>query len=270
MAMNEATRLRVKRFHLRVTFLGGVILVLGSLAAGYMAFVWTGTDLPNWLYALAPLFAQAGPSSSEKSFLVDFEAFKPDRTPPGFSTALTGKGEPGQWVVREDSTAPSGRKVLAQLSADRTDYRFPLCVRDGFTARDAEVSVRFKPVSGKIDQAAGLVWRYRDAGNYYIVRANALESNVVLYKVQNGRRIDLKPKGSARFAYGKKAKVSTGKWSELKVTAKANTFVVHLNGTALFEVEDDTFQEPGRVGLWTKADSVIHFDDWTAVPLDAH
>ena len=109
--------------------------------------------------------------------------------PPGFTAALTGGGPPPRWVVLEDPSSPAGSKVLAETSRDRTNDRFPLAVLDGVTARDAVLSVRFSPVDGRVDQAAGLVLRYRDARNYYIARANALEDNVRLYRVVDGRRI---------------------------------------------------------------------------------
>jgi hypothetical protein len=120
--------------------------------------------------------------------------------------------------------------------------------------------VKFKPVSGREDQGAGIVWRYRDKDNYYIVRANALENNVVLYKLQKGKRTDLPLKGEGR-TYGKKATVPAGTWSTLAVNVRGTLIEVVLNGTKLYEVDDATFPEPGKVGLWTKADSVIRFDD---------
>jgi hypothetical protein len=132
------------------------------------------------------------------------------------------------------------------------------------TAADVDLSVRFRPVSGRIDRAAGLVWRYRDQDNYYIVRANALEDNVVLYKVENGRRTDLPVKGEGR-SYGKKAEVPADRWSTLRVVATGRLFQVYFNGTRLYDVEDSTFTEPGKVGVWTKADSVTQFDDLTVV-----
>jgi len=155
-------------------------------------------------------------------------------------------------VIQEDPTAPSGGKVLAQTSTDKTDYRFPLCVYDKFTAKDVEVSVKFKAVSGKVDQAAGLVARFRDKDNYYITRANALESNVRLYKVVGGSR--------KQFA-GKQMNVSSGEWHTLKLAVKGKHFAVSFDDKLLFEADDDTFTEAGKVGLWTKADSVTYFDD---------
>jgi hypothetical protein len=195
--------------------------------------------------------------------VVDFDTFAIGTVPSDFSVALTGGGGLVSWVIQEDLTAPSGKRVLTQTSTDGTDYRFPLCLYDKVTAKDVEVSVKFKPISGKEDQAAGLVWRYVDKDNYYLVRANALENNVVLYKVEKGRRTDLKPIGAGLFAYGKKAPVPQEQWSTLHVIAKGNRFEVSLNGASLFVVEDNTFTEAGKVGLWTKADSVTFFDDLT-------
>lgn len=220
------------------------------------------------LTVLCPFLVFAETSSALQTVL-DFETAEVGKLPPNFSTALTGGGGAVTWIVKEEPSAPSGGKVLAQTSTDGTSYRFPLCVYDNFTAKDVMVSVKFKPISGKVDQAAGIVWRYRDKDNYYIVRANALENNVVLYKVEDGKRTDLKPLDAGLFAYGKKAKVPKEQWSELRVVAKGNRFEVSLNGDSLFVVEDDTFTKAGRVGLWTKADSVTYFDNLTIESHDA-
>jgi hypothetical protein len=190
----------------------------------------------------------------------NFEKAEVGKMPPGFTATLTGGGGDVKWVVEDDSSSPAGHKVLAQTSADKTNKRYPVCVYDGLSAKDVDVSVRFRPISGQVDQAAGLVWRYRDKDNYYVVRANALENNVVLYKTQNGVRTDLKLKGKDA-GYGVKAEVPNDKWSTLKISAFGNSFVVTLNDRVLFEVVDDTFPEAGKVGVWTKADSVIRFDD---------
>ncbi|HZS07609.1 MAG TPA: family 16 glycoside hydrolase [Blastocatellia bacterium] len=195
-------------------------------------------------------------SVQAQTITINFDKDKAGEPPEGFTTALTGRGRPGVWVVVKDGTG----NVLAQTDADKTGYRFPVCVFDGLTVKDADISARIKAISGQEDQGGGIVWRYRDKDNYYIVRANALEDNVVLYKVQNGKREDLPLKGSGR-TYGKKVKVPAGQWNTLRVTAHGNLFTVWFNGLKLYEVEDGTFTEAGKVGLWTKADSVIHFDD---------
>jgi hypothetical protein len=197
---------------------------------------------------------------SAQTTTLDFNQEKVGEAPSGFSTALTGKGRPGKWVVMKDNASPNQGDVLAQTDADTTGYRFPVCVYDGLTAKDVDISMKFKPVSGRGDQGAGIVWRYQDKDNYYIVRANALEGNVVLYKVENGKRTDLPLKGKGR-TYGMKDKVPSGEWGTLRVVARGNLFEVYHNGKKLYEVEDETFKGAGKVGLWTKADSVIYFDD---------
>ena len=207
----------------------------------------------TWVLALAVAHAA--------SRTVDFSQDTVDQPPKGFEFAHTGGvGRPGRWVVQTDGS----NKVLAQTDADSTRSRFPVAVLSDLTTTDADVSVRFKPISGRVDQAAGLVWRYQDQDNYYIVRANALEDNVVLYKVEGGKRTDLPVKGEGR-TYGKKSEVPAGQWSTLRVVANGPLFEVYFNDSKLYEVEDRTFSSAGKVGVWTKADSVTQFDDLTVV-----
>lgn len=190
---------------------------------------------------------------------VDFSDDAVGQPPKGFQFGHTAKvGTPGQWIVQAEGT----NKYLAQIDADNTRSRFPVAVVSDVTAADVDLSVRFKPISGRVDQAAGLVWRFQNEDNYYIVRANALENNVVLYKVENGKRTDLPVKGEGR-TYGKKAQVPSGQWSTLRVVAAGTVFEVYLNGSKLYDVEDTTLRQAGRVGVWTKADSVTQFDDLT-------
>lgn len=196
------------------------------------------------------------------SQVINFDKDEDGKAPQRFSFGLTGKGKPGAWVVQKDPTAPSPPNVLAQTDADPVSYRFPLCIYEAFTGKDVDVSVTYKPVSGKEDQAAGIVWRYQDQDNYYIVRANARENNVVLYKVEKGRRTDLPLVGKGK-TYGAKASIPSGEWGTLRVVAVGNRFEVYSNGIRLYEVEDSTFPIAGKVGLWTKADSVTLFDDLT-------
>jgi len=191
---------------------------------------------------------------------IKFDKDKVGESPSNTTTTLTGRGRPGKWVVIKDAASPEQGAILAQTDADPTGYRFPVCVFDNITAKDADISVKIKAISGKGDQGGGIVWRYRDKDNYYIVRANALEDNVVIYRVLNGKREDLPLKGAGR-TYGKKVKVPPGRWNTLRVTAQGNLFTVYFNGEQLYQAEDDTFKDAGKVGLWTKADSVIYFDD---------
>jgi hypothetical protein len=197
--------------------------------------------------------------------IIDFEGMKVGAPPDGWATAKTNGGDPPRWEITSDPSSPAGGKVLAQLSDDRTSGRFALAISPGDAVMDGEITVRFKPVSGDVDQAAGLVWRYRDENNYYIVRANALEDNVVLYKVEDGRRKALGPIGRSDD-YGVKHTVPAQKWSALGIAFKGSRFTVSFDGTTLFEVDDTTFTEPGRVGLWTKADSITYFDAFELSP----
>ncbi|MFC7688266.1 hypothetical protein ACFQY5_33950 [Paeniroseomonas aquatica] len=156
-------------------------------------------------------------------------------------------------MVLEDASAPAGPKVLAETSRDRTDNRFPLAMLNGVSARDAALSVRFRAIDGQVDQAAGLVLRYRDDRNYYVARANALENNVRLYRVVDGRRI--------QFA-GIDVPVPRDRWQTLGLRAEGERFEVWLDGRALFSSTDWTFTNAGQVGVWTKADSLTHFDSF--------
>jgi hypothetical protein len=190
--------------------------------------------------------------SSGEQFFYNFDSDTPGQLPAKFHAARTGSGAESKWAVTADSTAPSKPNVVAQTSTDQTDYRFPLLISDEGSFQNPDLSVRFKAVSGKIDRAGGLVFRLKDPNNYYIVRANALENNYRLYRVVNGRR--------SQFA-GANFKVTSGEWHELRVEAAGNKINCYYDGAKKIEATDDTFKDAGKIGLWTKADSVTYFDD---------
>lgn len=194
--------------------------------------------------------------------VIRFDAAPAGTLPDGWSSGMTHKGGPQKWQILADSSAPSKPNVLAQTSNDSTGGRFPFAVYDKASPKDGFVSVRFKAIAGKVDQAAGLIWRFRDADNYYIVRANALEDNVVLYKVEKGERISLAPKGMPSRTYGVKHPVPKQAWNTLRVEFQGPRFTVFFDGQKIMEIENSTFAGPGKTGLWTKADSVIYFDDF--------
>ncbi len=166
---------------------------------------------------------------------INFDNATVGAVPAGWTVAMTHTGGAPRWEVLKDDSAPSKSNVLAQVSTDRTAGRFPLAILDRASLKDGSLTVKFKAVSGTVDQGAGLVWRYRDPNNYYIVRANALEDNVVLYKVQNGERVSLAPKGAVSNTYGVKHRVPKQTWSTLSVAFRGNIFTVSLNGETLFE-----------------------------------
>lgn len=199
------------------------------------------------LAASLPVLAQA----------VSFDTEPVGAAPKGWTLTMTGRGAP-KWTVERDDTAPSKGHVLKQ-SGKAT---YPLALKEATSIKDGFVEVKFKPISGSEDRAGGLVWRAKDANNYYVVRANALEDNIVLYKTVNGVRTSLDIVGRMG-GYGVKQAVPTNQWHTLRVEFAGTRFKVIFNDKPLFEVEDATFAEPGMVGLWTKADSVTAFDAFT-------
>jgi hypothetical protein len=194
--------------------------------------------------------------------IIRFDSAKPGSLPAGWTVVMTHAGGAPKWEVRKDASAPSKPNVLAQVSADGTDTRFPMAILDRANCRDGEVSVKFKTVAGKSEQTAGLVWRYRDANNYYLVRANALENNIVMYKVEGGNRILLAPRGKPPKTNGVRHRIPARTWSILKVSFRKSRFEVYFDHRKVFEAEDFTFAQAGKVGLWTNADSVTYFDDF--------
>ena len=210
------------------------------------------------LLRASTLLAAIGSMSVARAELFDFESAAVDALPQGWSVAMTHDGGQPRWIVVRSE---EGGLVLAQTSDDSTSQRFPLAIRAPESIRNGKLAVRFKPVSGRVDQAAGLVWRYKDPNNYYVVRANALEDNVVVYKVEGGNRVAISPIGR-EGEYGQRRDVPSNEWHELGVEFNGARFSVSFDGMKLYEVEDTTFAEPGRVGLWTKADSVTQFDDF--------
>jgi hypothetical protein len=188
---------------------------------------------------------------------ISFESTRIGAAPEGWTATLTGSGDP-KWTVESDGTAPSKSNVVKQ--SGRATY--PLLLKNDTSIKDGFVEMKFKAIAGSQDRAAGIVWRARDANNYYVVRANALEDNVVLYKTVNGARSSLDIVGR-KGGYGTGVKVPANIWHSLRVDFRGARFSVTFNGRLLFEVEDSTFKDAGKVGLWTKADSVTLFDEVT-------
>ncbi len=204
------------------------------------------------LVLTALLLSGAALAAAGSSVLVTFDDVPVGDIPNGWEGGVTGKGVP-KWAVRADPTAPSKPNVLAQ-SGEGT---FPFCVLKDSSLENGFVEVRFKPVSGKEDQAGGLIWRFRDKDNYYIARANALEDNVTIYHTAAGHRSAFK---------NANMKVTGGAWHTLRVDFQASHFVVTFDGKKALDAYDATFTGPGAVGVWTKADSVTYFDDFSCGP----
>ena len=179
---------------------------------------------------------------------VNFDDLKAGVAPSGWTATRTGTGD-AKWTIERDDTAPSKPNVLKQSGV----ATFPICLKDDTSLKDGFVEVKFKPISGREDQAGGLIWRAQDANNYYVARANALENNVTIYHTINGRRTEKK---RTRMT------VMVNQWHTLRVDFIGSHFTVLLDGKSAIDWEDTTFTQAGKVGLWTKADSVTAFDDF--------
>ena len=200
--------------------------------------------LKSWIGFLALL-----PSALLRAETVNFDATSPGGLPPYWLAGVTGDGS-YHWAVTADPTAPSRPNVLEQLGVGK----FPWCVRTNVSILDGFVRVKFKPISGREDEAGGLIWRWQDGNNYYLARANALEDNVTIYHILNGKRTEFKRVPLA---------VSAHEWHTLRVDFKGSHFEVSYDDKHVLDWDDTTFTTPGAVGVWTKADSVTRFDDFT-------
>jgi hypothetical protein len=199
----------------------------------------------------APGHAQTGAT------MIPIEKMAVGAPPADFEFGRTGQGAAGQWVVVEDSTATASR-AIEQSSTDRTDFRFPLAIYQPVTARNVEVTLRFKPLAGKVDRAGGIAVRLTSPNDYYLVRANALEDNVRFYRVVKGAREQLE---------GANVKVTPNEWHQLGLRVEGERFSITFDGKPLFTATDRTFTGAGKVALWTKADSVTRFDRIEIKPL---
>lgn len=195
----------------------------------------------------AAVLAQTGGDAKR----YDFERDKIGKPPAGFTSYATADGPPGKWIVQEMAGAPSGKYIVVQTDADPTDNRYPVLIANDGEYGAVDVSVKGKALSGKGDQGIGLVFRFRDSKSYYVCRANALEDNFRLYKMVKGRRIQLADAN---------VKVPSQKWHTLRAVSKGDHIVCYFDGKPLIDARDGAYSK-GKVGLWTKADSVIAFDD---------
>jgi len=178
-----------------------------------------------------------------------FDQEKTGAAPAGWSCGVTGKGSP-RWTVDADSSAPSGPNLLRQSGSGT----FPWCMKKSTSVADGFVEVKFKSEKGQQDQAGGVIWRAKDGDNYYVARANALEDNVSLYYTASGRRNTIKYVN---------APVPRNVWHTLRVEFAGKRIKVVLDGKTYIEEQDDHISAAGMVGLWTKADSVTAFDDFS-------
>jgi len=234
-------------------FLLSIVMLMGCKQAKTKDNITPGKD--SGTVGVAREVVQASPVFDT---LITFESGWAGHSPAGWSEYFTGEGTGTEWKIIDDN----GNNVLAQVSMDNPSYHFNVAIMEDIKKmKNVEMSVRLKGVKGKMDRGGGFVWRFTSDNNYYVVRANPLEDNVVLYKVENGKRTDLPLVGKGR-TYGVKVPPLGDGWNTLKLIVKDDLFTVYLNGKELFQVKDDTFRDAGEVGLRTKADAVTYFDNF--------
>jgi hypothetical protein len=187
--------------------------------------------------------------------IVNFDSGQAGRAPSGWTFTEANPASVPRWEIRRDQTAPTPPYVLAV--SDARDG-FPLAIYNDVSLRDGDVSVRIKAVSGRADQAGGVVFRYRDSNNYYVARENALARNVAVFRVENGQAHQITP--------AVPHDISSNTWNILKVSVRGNRFQVYMNHRRILQAWDKTFNGWGKVGLWTQSDSVTYFDDFRVYP----
>lgn len=232
---------------IRVRWLGRVLL-LATLSVPPLVNAQSDVATPP---SLSPL--------AEKSTSIDFEHFPTGEVPGDFTPFLGGSGKESEWQIKAEPSAVSGTKVLAQTSYDQVDYRFPMLVYNDVIAKNVRVVVQFKTLSGKIDQAAGVIVRFQDPEHFYVVRVNALEDTVQLYRVV---------KGVHEVVTSKNVQVESENWHTLDVMIDDAHVTTFFDEQQLFDVRDDTFATAGKIGFFTKSDSVTLFDSLQVTVLD--
>jgi hypothetical protein len=212
-----------------------------------------------WSFGFALALTTFG---AERRF--DFSQVPLGQPPPGFRSSVSGKGTPGDWRIVEDevpppaagaaaeASAPVRRRVLAQLAQDPTDEHFPLLIFAEESYGDFTFTTRFKTVAGDTERMAGIAFRMRDEENYYVVRASSLGNNVRFYKFVNGQRT---------APIGPDVPVPSGVWHELSIECRGNQIRIRLNGREIIPMLTDNSFSRGRIGFWTKSDSVSYFAD---------
>ncbi len=217
------------------------------------------TTLPLLAVSLLVAIGCAGSSSNVGGPAhFSFDTTRAGELPAGLTSGGSTEGGPPRWAVVPDDTAPSGTMVLEQSDPTGEEPRYAVVLADAPVARDVRVSVRCKPLTGRLDRSAGLVFRATSDRDYYVVRANLLEKDVRLDHCVNGMRTEI-------AAWQRR--LAAGRWHTLEAEVRGDHILVRWNGEIVIDVHDTTLGTAGRAGLWTKADSVTRFDDLTITPL---
>ncbi len=209
------------------------------------------------LLAVISLLLLVENGDSQQPISWNFEDAAGGKIPAGWSAAKTGPGAGSVWRVTSDDTSSAGANVLTQCSSEGPNGLFNLCVADDTRLAEVDLTVSLKALAGDLDQGGGPVWRYQDADNYYVCRINPLEDNFRVYKVVKGQRTTL---ATADI------EAPAEKWHAIRAVQQGNHIQCYLDGKRLLDVQDDSIANPGRIGVWTKADAVTEFDGLLLMP----
>jgi hypothetical protein len=193
---------------------------------------------------------------------VDFDQAAAGAQPRDWSFACTHKTGSMRWLVHPDATAPSRPNVLAQLAPDRNPWRYALALYDKGYCRDGEVSADMKIVAGNRDQTGGLVWRYQDPNNYYLLHVSANEDTIAVLRVQDGKTMPVAKLGPGLKAFQVSHRIEPQEWNVLKVSFKDVHMTVYFDHRKVMDAEDSAIQKPGKTGLWTKGETIAYFDNF--------
>jgi len=192
----------------------------------------------------------------------DFDKLAAGSAPADWSYATTHRGQPGRWVIHPDVGAPTPPNVFAQLSADRIPFRYALALYDKGYCKNGDLSAEMKIISGKATQTGGLVWRYQDPDNYYLLTVSADEDTIAAIKVQNGRPTPIAKLGPGLKAFQVSHKIEPQEWNVLRVTFQASHMTVYFDHRKVMDAEDAAILKPGKTGLWTRGDTIAYFDNF--------
>ena len=193
---------------------------------------------------------------------VNFDSGPVGAAPSGWTFPNTHRGEPGRWILHPDNTAPSKPNVLAQLTADKNRSHYAVALYERGQCRDGDLSVNLKMVSGKSDQTAGLVWRFQDPNNYYLLFVSAMDDKITVYKVIDGKASPVVQSAGSVKLSSISRRIDPQEWNLVKIVFRDNHTVVYFNHRKLLEIDDASLQKAGKTGLWTKGDTVAYFDDF--------
>jgi hypothetical protein len=194
---------------------------------------------------------------------VNFDRLKPGSFPPFWTSTANRPNGAAKWEVLLDANAPSRPNVFVKIPSQVGDSDFPMAILDRVTCRDGELSVKFKIATGpRRMKTAGIVWRYQDPRNYYLLHFSVDENNIVLFRVQDGQARPIPITGGKPGSFGVHHELRAGQWYAAKVIFRGSSIRVLFDNRQLFEAMDDSLSTSGKTGVWTRGATEAAFDDF--------